>query len=283
MAANEKHEPVTFGASVLRSPSPLTTPSQPLRSPPSNDSTMSSATATANAELAAKKEWAADPSNPYSAFYKHPEALRETRHSLNESAPQSKTHLGVGVHEHDLEGGVPLSVASTQQPSKHSVDGRVKECTMWPTRQAVLDKRKSYQRKRGCAFFRNLTNKQRMWAKIIIALLVIGAAVGLGVGISRAVGGGLLPQSNQPPPVSSTAHNHDFGIFRFGQHPFSISLFICYIVFPSRYCAYHSAAFSVCHGIEFFHVTRGVWRTHGGFSTGLHSIHALERRSMNGR
>ncbi|RYN24738.1 hypothetical protein AA0115_g7948 [Alternaria tenuissima] len=189
MAANEKHEPVTFGASVLRSPSPLTTPSQPPRPPPSNDSTMSSATA--SAELAAKKEWAADPSNPYSAFYKHPEALRETRHSLNESAPQSKTHLGVGVHEHDLEGGVPLSVASTQQPSKHSVDGRVKECTMWPTRQAVLDKRKSYQRKRGCAFFRNLTNKQRMWAKIIIALLVIGAAVGLGVGISRAVGGGV--------------------------------------------------------------------------------------------
>jgi hypothetical protein len=30
-----------------------------------------------------------------------------------------------------------------------------------------------------------------MWAKIIIALLVIGAAVGLGVGISRAVGGGV--------------------------------------------------------------------------------------------
>jgi hypothetical protein len=148
---------------------------------------MSSATADAEA---AKKEWAADPSNPYSAFYKHPEALRETRHSLNESAPQSKTYLGVSVHEHDLEGGVPLSVASTQQP-KQSVDGRVKECTMWPSRQAVLDKRKSYQRKRGCAFFRNMTSKQRMWAKIVIALIVVAAAVGLGVGISRAVGGGV--------------------------------------------------------------------------------------------
>ncbi|KAH6866893.1 hypothetical protein J4E91_003978 [Alternaria rosae] len=191
MAANEKHEPVTFGATVQRSPSPLTSlppPSQPLRSPPSHDSNMSSATA--DADLA-KKEWAADPSNPYSAFYKHPEALRETRHSLNDTALQSKTHLGVAVQEHDLEGGVPLSVASTQQPSKHSVDGRVKECTMWPTRQAVLDKRKSYKRKRGCAFFRNMTSKQRLWAKIVIALLVVAAAVGLGVGISRAVGGGV--------------------------------------------------------------------------------------------
>ncbi|CAA9962199.1 hypothetical protein PTMSG1_05576 [Pyrenophora teres f. maculata] len=188
MAANEKHEPVTFGATVQRSPSPIT-PSvlQPLRSPPSNDSTMSSATADAET---AKKEWAADPSNPYSAFYKHPEALRETRQSLVDGMHNGK-HLAVAVHDHDLEGGVPLSVASTQQQSKQSVDGRVKECTMWPTRQAVLDKRKSYKRKRGCAFFRNLTSKQRLWAKIVIALLVVAAAVGLGVGISRAVGGGV--------------------------------------------------------------------------------------------
>ncbi|KAF1943606.1 hypothetical protein EJ02DRAFT_124595 [Clathrospora elynae] len=191
MAANEIHEPVTFGATIQRAASPLTPQPQAqpaLRSPPSDESTMSSASADAEA---AKKEWAADPSNPYSAFYKHPEALRETRHSLNDVAPQGKMHLGVSVHEHDVEGGVPLSVASTQQQCKQSVDGRVKECTMWPTRQAVMDKRKSYKRKRGCAFFRNMTNKQRLWAKIIIALLVVAAAVGLGVGISRAVGGGV--------------------------------------------------------------------------------------------
>ncbi|RMZ74121.1 hypothetical protein GMOD_00004970 [Pyrenophora seminiperda CCB06] len=188
MAANEKHEPITFGATVQPSPGPITPSAhQPLRSPPSNDSTMSSATADAET---AKKEWAADPSNPYSAFYKHPEALRETRQSLVDGQHNGK-HLGLAVHEHDLEGGVPLSVASTQQQSKQSVDGRVKECTMWPTRQAVLDKRKSYKRKRGCAFFRNLTSKQRLWAKIVIALLVVAAAVGLGVGISRAVGGGV--------------------------------------------------------------------------------------------
>lgn len=182
MAANEKNGAVTFGATIDRSASPLMVPPQPLRSPPSNDSNMSSVTADV-----AKKEWAVDPSNPYSAFYKHPEARRSLDAA---SAPQSKTHLGLAVHERDLEHGVPLSVASTQQP-KVSVDGRVKECTMWPSRQAVIDKRKSYQRKRGCAFFRNMTNKQRLWAKIAIALLVVAAAVGLGVGISRAVGGGV--------------------------------------------------------------------------------------------
>ena len=62
---------------------------------------------------------------------------------------------------------------------------------MWPSRQAVLDQRKTYKRTRGCNLFRNLTSKQRLYCKIVIALLVIAAAVGLGVGISRAVGGGV--------------------------------------------------------------------------------------------
>lgn len=181
MAANENTGPVTFGATVERANTP-SIPPPALRSPPSNDSTMSSASAEA-----AKKEWAADPTNPYSAFYKHPEARR----SLDaNSAPQSKTHLGVTTYERDVEAGVPLSAATTQQP-KTSVDGRIKECTMWPSRQAVMDQRKTARRTRGCAFFRNLTNKQRLWAKIVIALLVVAAAVGLGVGISRAVGGGV--------------------------------------------------------------------------------------------
>lgn len=54
-----------------------------------------------------------------------------------------------------------------------------------------MDKQKSYKRSRGCNLFKNLNSKQRLWAKIVIALLVVAAAVGLGVGISRAVGGGV--------------------------------------------------------------------------------------------
>ena len=137
----------------------------------------------------ATKELPVDSSNPYSAFYKHPEARRSMDAA---SAPQSKTHLDVHTLalERDVESGMPLSAATTQQP-KVSVDGRVKECTMWPSRQAVMDQRKVYKRQRGCNLFKNLTSKQRLWAKIIIALLVVAAAVGLGVGISRAVGGGV--------------------------------------------------------------------------------------------
>jgi hypothetical protein len=186
MAANEKQEPVTFGVTIEKPTSPA--PTQPLlstpalRSPPSTESAMSSTTA----DLA-KKEMPLDSSNPYSAFYKHPEARRSMDAS---SAAQSKVHLDVHTFERDAEAGLPLSAATTQQP-KSSVDGRVKECTMWPSRQAVMDQRKTYKRTKGCNLFKNLTSKQRLWAKIVIALIVVAAAVGLGVGISRAVGGGV--------------------------------------------------------------------------------------------
>jgi hypothetical protein len=182
--ANEKLEPVTFGVTIQRPSSPpQPQPALPaLRSPPSTESAMS----TAAADITAK-EMGVDSSNPYSAFYKHPEARRSMDAS---SAPQSKTHLDVHTFERDAEAGLPLSAATTQQP-KSSVDGRVKECSMWPSRQAVIDQRKTYKRARGCTLFKNLTGKQRLWIKIVIALLVVAAATGLGVGISRAVGGGV--------------------------------------------------------------------------------------------
>lgn len=188
MAANsEKYEPVTFGVTIEHDTAiPKSTSSPAPLLPSSNASTMTTATADA-----AAKEMGIDSSNPYSAFYNHPDARRSLD---NVSAPQSKTHLEINAYERDLEAGVPLSAATTQQMHKISVDGRVrevKECTMWPSRQAVLDKRKDHKRKKGCNLFQGLTSKQRIWAKIVIALLIIGAAVGLGVGISRAVGGGV--------------------------------------------------------------------------------------------
>jgi hypothetical protein len=181
MPAANSEKPVTFGASIEE---PII-PQPALRSPPSQESNMSATM---------DKEANVDASNPFSAFYKHPDARR--------SLDRSKTHLAVEVHDRDLETGLPLSTASTQQP-KVSVDGRVKECTMWPSRQAMMEKKKKHQRARGCKMYRNLTNKQRLWAKIIVALLVVAAAVGLGVGISRAVGGGVWAGEGQSKEIPS--------------------------------------------------------------------------------
>ncbi len=187
MAFTERQELTTFGASIVK-------PEPALRAQPSSDSGISAQMADA-----AKKEWAADPSNPYSAFYKHPEARR----SMDAGDVHSKTHLDIHTTERDVEAGKPLSPATTQQQTpKVSVDGRLKECTMWPSRQAIMDQRKTAKRHRGCAAFHNLTRKQRLWVKIVIALLIVAAAVGLGVGISKAVGGGVWAGVGQNRPIS---------------------------------------------------------------------------------
>ncbi|KAH7132041.1 hypothetical protein B0J11DRAFT_215099 [Dendryphion nanum] len=185
MAANDE-KPLNLGAAA---PVNETINSQQLlRTAPSNVSDMSTKSATVG-----EKE-NIDASNPFSAFYRHPNARR----SMDDNN-QSKTHLDVNIR--DLEAGTePLSAATTQAP-KVSVDGRVKECTMWPSRQAMADKKKMYKRGRGCNLFRNLNSKQRLWAKILIALFVVAAAVGLGVGISRAVGGGVWSGQNQSKPI----------------------------------------------------------------------------------
>jgi hypothetical protein len=155
----------------------------------------------AAAVAAAEKEMGIDSSNPFSAFYKHPEARRSLDEKRASVVPavQSKTHLA--VYERDLEAGsLPLSAATTQQP-KTSVDGRVKECTMWPSRQAMLEKKKHHKRARGCRLFTNLNSKQRLWVKIIIGLLIVAAATGLGIGISKAVGGGVWSSPGQSKPI----------------------------------------------------------------------------------
>ncbi|KAF2200753.1 hypothetical protein GQ43DRAFT_62340 [Delitschia confertaspora ATCC 74209] len=190
MADMEK--PVTFGATIHRPNNEHYLTTLPLGEASSNDSALSSAAITPQSEH--------DTTNPFSAFYKHPDARR----SMEESAQQpatSKVHLS--VYEHDLEAGTPLSAATTTTAThpKVSVDGRVKECTMWPSRQTVLEKKKATKRARGCAFFKNLTAKQRLWAKIIIALVIVAAAVGLGVGISRAVGGGVWAGDHESKPI----------------------------------------------------------------------------------
>lgn len=182
MAANDE-KPLNLAAA----PTSTTTQQPALRPAPSNDSDMS------KSMTAADKEANIDPSNPFSAFYRHPDARRSM-----DQGPPTKPQLDVNIR--DLEAGEPLSAATTQAP-KVSVDGRVKECTMWPSRQAMADKKKMYKRGRGCNLFRNLNSKQRLWAKILIALFVVAAAVGLGVGISRAVGGGVWSGRGQSKPI----------------------------------------------------------------------------------
>ena len=55
----------------------------------------------------------------------------------------------------------------------------------------MKSKRSSRRGGCGCALLERLSAQQRFWLKVVVALVVVGAAVGIGVGISRAVGAGV--------------------------------------------------------------------------------------------
>ena len=120
--------------------------------------------------------------HPCSPFYSH----SKTRASFEQvrCSKTLDTDLESGSNRYSLE---PSS--STNSPRK--------ECTAWPGQETIRQRNKDMKRERSCRPFRGLTRKQRLWAKVIIALVIVGAAVGIGVGISIAVGGTVWKNNNQ--------------------------------------------------------------------------------------
>ncbi|KAK7522123.1 uncharacterized protein IWZ02DRAFT_123738 [Phyllosticta citriasiana] len=201
--ANTNSEKTTFGITITRPDTPeketvsqdaspttpfIQEPVPVLKSKPSQASDLSVAGPVGSPRY--------DSSNPFSAFYQHPE---------------SRSHLEV---KQDVENGLlipgangaPLSTATTASQPKVSMDGRVKECTVWPSKQTLHEKAKAAKVQRGsCQWWGRMSKKHRLWLKILIALTVVALAVGLSVGISRAVGGGVWAGTGQ----SRTIPNND--------------------------------------------------------------------------
>lgn len=76
---------------------------------------------------------------------------------------------------------------------------------VWPCSKAREKTLLARQRAKGCSPFSRLSKKQKFWVQVLIALIVIGAITGLGVGISKAVGGGVFKSSsNSNAPIPST-------------------------------------------------------------------------------
>jgi len=140
-------------------------------------------------------------SHPFSPFYSHP----TTRTSLD-IAQCSKTNLQ--LYEHDLETGSRLTQASTHGlASTHNLHDteKVNE-TVWPGTKQLVKRRKARQANESCCCgpWLRLSKKQRLWIQIVVALLLVGAVTGLGVGITKAVGGGVFRNYNTPEaPVGS--------------------------------------------------------------------------------
>lgn len=132
-----------------------------------------------------------------SPFYTHPPASHEVIPSATK-----KGHLN--VYEKDLEAGNDAPLTPTTD-DEHPFSQRIgveqnKECTMWPSKQTLKQKyqaeKQQRQQKRGIkalnpvrAKWTAMSKRNKLIAKILLAVFVVGVAVALGVGISKAVKG----------------------------------------------------------------------------------------------
>ncbi|KAF2239143.1 hypothetical protein EV356DRAFT_515377 [Viridothelium virens] len=163
--------------------------------------------------------------NPFSAFYAHPPS-RTSLEQLNSSRNASRQNLHLGpsngsgiVNEnthsnhsqHDLEKGLrPTSLTNLSgsigpRPSTDRLNYHHDSSTAWPTKQSLKAKARAMKLERrlqrsgrgccgSCVELRErcrLKGRMKLWVKILLGLLIVAAAVGIGIGVSRAVGGGV--------------------------------------------------------------------------------------------
>ena len=193
MSYNEKH---IVGAEVVH----LEPPPKP-----SYNNTLTKAESISNSTLYPSSEYDATsrddypPSSdhPFSPFYSHP----TTRTSLEQKRSESKVRFQ--IYEHDIEAGSRVTQFTQPEPAQHSHT----DDTVWPSSKVRKQHEAMMKSKEHSSYspFKRMSKKQKFCAQVLIAIVIIGAITGLGVGITKAVGGGVFrTSSNSSAPIGNS-------------------------------------------------------------------------------
>jgi hypothetical protein len=144
--------------------------------------------------------------NPFSPFY----SPSPTRLSLDAQKSESRRGItpidtAAAAYNADLEAGsTPPTSASSLGPSPlkgraEKVENQNLHCAVWPSPRALRLKRKTMRREKArymlCGWTAGMSGRTRALIKVAMAMLLVGAAVGVAIGISKAVGGGVWRSS----------------------------------------------------------------------------------------
>lgn len=85
----------------------------------------------------------------------------------------------------DIEAMMPTSTTDSCT-HKALANKRKSDCQVWPDKKDWKQRAKASKKKRNnCACLASLSQRNRIIAKILIGLLIIGLAVGVGFGVSK--------------------------------------------------------------------------------------------------
>ena len=134
--------------------------------------------------------------HPFSPFYSHP----TTRTSLEQKKSDSKVRFA--LYEHDLENGSRVTQTTQTEPAHHCHPND----TVWPCEKVRKQQQAMVTSKEHNSYslFKRLSKKQKFWVQVLIAIVIVGAITGLGIGITKAVGGGVFrTSSNSSAPIDN--------------------------------------------------------------------------------
>ncbi|KAI9892803.1 MAG: hypothetical protein M1814_000962 [Vezdaea aestivalis] len=168
-APPQAHSPSAYES---RSSLPLTLPIPADDSPSKNLTPVSSVSKLSHCET-----------NPYSAFYCHP----TTRYSFEIQKSESKPI----IHVHTID------VEAAQGRLSNDTEQQRKDCEVWPGKHTLRENRLC-RRQRGLkGRWQRIDKKTKTWIKILLAILFVGGMIGIGLGVSKAVGGGVWKGQKQ--------------------------------------------------------------------------------------
>ncbi len=178
MTENEK---TTFGATI--EPQQEHSPATPTKTPSLRDTPTSPLTSCSTPRH--------DAANPFD-FYDH------------QDAQKTETDLkGPQTYAYDLEAQRDLRLVQTES-SRFGCKKR--DESMWPSLSSQKAKKKQAKhelRAKSWNPMAGMGKKQKLIATLIVALFISGAAVGIGVGVSKAVGGGITKVGGGTKPIGN--------------------------------------------------------------------------------
>jgi hypothetical protein len=124
-----------------------------------------------------------------------PQRLGSTRSVASTSSQTSSgARTAVAVAE-------KTPVITTGDSLRPAGTNAAQDCTMWPSASELRDRHKREKRARSRNPLRKLSRRNRVIISVVIALTVISAAVGIGVGISRAYHGEVWAGNGKSMPI----------------------------------------------------------------------------------
>lgn len=136
--------------------------------------------------------------HPFSAFYSHPQCAvsseQRSTTSFEKDIEKGLPSPGQALHSAQASARPSFEPSITTTRTNTSLTTPIKPTSscgkgknyvsVWPAGSEVRQRKEDARRMKGCLLFRSLSRKQKIVAKICIAILILGIATAIGCAIS---------------------------------------------------------------------------------------------------